>query len=197
MKGRSGARRLVVLHPSPRLRWHAIAGTMRYLLLTKTFSPDQYTDGLESWAWIGLEGKEPVLASLFGHVFLKGADGYWYLDVIGGSLSLLWPDASTLQAVLDTEDGQDEFLLGGLAFAADRRGLVLAENEVFDFAPPPVLGGPFDVANLSATDFVVAVNIAGQIHEQVRKLSPGTKIGRVTVDAEAEPRAKKFWRRNR
>ena len=168
---------------------------MRCLLLTKTFLPDQYAEALESWAWIGLDRKVPVLSSLFGHVFLQSVEGYWYLDVIGGSLRKLWPDAAALQAVLDSDDGQDDFLLGGLALAAERRGLVLTESEVFDFNPPPVLGGPFDAANLTAMDFVVAVNMAGQIHEQVRNLPAGTKIGRVTVDGASEPKKSRFRRR--
>ncbi len=93
---------------------------MRRLLFTKTFFPSQYAEALESWAWIDLDGKVPVLSSLFGHVFLQSVEGYWYLDVIGGSLEMLWPDAASLQAALDTEGGQDEFLLGGIALAADR-----------------------------------------------------------------------------
>jgi len=169
---------------------------MRYLLLTKRFSSDQYADALESWSWIGVDDKMPLLSSLFGHVFLQGTEGYWYLDVIAGSLDLLWPDAVTLQAALGTEAGQDDFLLGGLAMAAERRGLVLGDNEVFDFNPPPALGGPIDIANLTATDFVVAVNIAGQIHEQVRNLPAGTKIGHVTVNG-AAPEPKKSWFRRR
>lgn len=170
---------------------------MRCLRLTKTFLPDQYAEALESWAWIGLDGKAPVLSSLFGHVFLQSAEGYWYLDVIGGSLEMLWPDAASLQAVLDADEGQDEFLLGGIALAADGQGLALAANQVYDFNPPPVLGGPFDVANLVATDFVVAVNIAGQIHDQLRRRPPGTKVRQVTVDATPEPKKSKFWQRNR
>ena len=161
---------------------------MRYLLLTKSFLPDQYAEALESWAWVGLDGKVPVLSSLFGHVFLQSAEGYWYLDVIGGSLEMLWPDAASLQAVLDTDEGLDEFLLGGIALAADGQGVALAANQVYDFNPPPVLGGPFDVANLVASDFVVAVNIAGQIHDQLRRLPPGTKVREVTVDAAPEPK---------
>lgn len=105
--------------------------------------------------------------------------------------------AASLQAVLDSSDGQDEFLLDGLAFAADRRGVLLAANEVFDLNPPPVLGGPCDGANISATDFVVAVNIAGQIHRQVRTLSAGTKVGQVTVDAAPRTKRSRFWRRGR
>lgn len=170
---------------------------MRYLLLTKTFLPDQYAEALESWAWSGLDAKVPILSSLFGHVFLQSAEGYWYLDVISGSLEMLWSDAASLQAVLDSDDGQDQFLLGGIALAADRQGIALAPNQVYDFNPPPVLGGPFDVANLVATDFVVAVNLSGQIHEQLRNRPPGTRVNRVTVDALPEPKKSKFWQRNR
>lgn len=137
-----------------------------------------------------------MLSSLFGDTFLRSTDGFWYLDVLGGSLRLLWPDASTLQTVLDSPEGQDEFLLGGLVSAAANRGLVLSDEQVFDFMPPPALGGPLDVANISAMDFVVAVNIAGQIHEQIRNRPAGTKISRVTVDAAVEPK-KSRWRRGR
>ena len=168
---------------------------MRCLRLTKTFPPDQYLEALESWAWIGLDGKAPILSSLFGHVFLQSVEGYWYLDVIGGSLEMLWPDAASLQAVLDSDDGQDEFLLGAIALAADQQGLSLSANQVYVFNPPPVLGGSFEVANLFATDFIVAVNIGGQIHGQLRNRPPGTKVGQVTVDASPEPKMSKFWQR--
>ncbi len=166
---------------------------MRCLRLTKT--PDQYLEALESWAWIGLDGKVPILSSLFGHVFLQSVEGYWYLDVIGGSLEMLWPDAASLQAVLDSDDGQDDFLLGGIALAADQQGLSLSANQVYDFNPPPVLGGSFDVANLVATDFIVAVNIGGQIHDQLRNRPPGTKVGRVTLDASPAAKKSKFRQR--
>jgi Domain of unknown function (DUF1851) len=155
-------------------------------MLTKQFSDAQYAQALESWSWIGLEDKQPVLSSLFGHTFLQNRDGWWYLDVIAGSLELLWPDAVNLNAVLDSSDGQDEFLLGGLAYAAEARGVVLSANQVYDVEPPPVLGGAFDVANLRPSDFVVTVNIAGQIHDQVRGLAPGTQIGQVTVSDETQ-----------
>jgi hypothetical protein len=65
-------------------------------------------------------------------------------------------------------------LLGGLAFAAAERGIVLRPNQVYDFATP--LGGALDVEQISAMDFVVALNLAGQIHDQIRNLPPGTPI---------------------
>lgn len=35
---------------------------------------------------------------------------------------------------------------------------------------------------MSIIDFVVGVNIAGQLHDQVRGLPPGTAISGVTID---------------
>jgi hypothetical protein len=54
--------------------------------------------------------------------------------------------------------------------------LVLGLEQVYDFTPPPVLAGGFDVANVTAMDFVVSLHIAGQLHEQVRDIPPGTAI---------------------
>jgi Domain of unknown function (DUF1851) len=167
------------------------------VLFTKTFTAAQYAEELESWAWAGLSGKQPVLSSLFGDTFLHDGDGVWYLDIVGGTLQLRWPDTVALHADLETPHGQDEYLLSGLALAAVERGISLGPDQVYDFHPPPVLGGPIQVSNLSATDFVVAVNIAGQIHEQVRDLPPGTRVAGVTVDHEPPKRVSKFWQRRR
>lgn len=97
------------------------------------------------------------------------------------------------QHVLDTAEGQDEFLLGGLAEAAHRAGKHFAECEVYTFTPPPILGGPFDVANITCIDFVVAVNLTGQLLDQVRNLPPGAKISQIRLadDAPADERKKR------
>lgn len=83
--------------------------------------------------------------------------------------------------MLSTPEGQDRYLMAGLAEAAEQKGLQLQPSQVFDFTKPPVLGGKFEVENLAPNDFVVSLNISGQIHDQVRKLPPGTKISRVTI----------------
>jgi len=38
-----------------------------------------------------------------------------------------------------------------------------------------------DLDNVEVIDFVVSLNIAGQIHEQVRDLPPGTPISGITI----------------
>jgi Domain of unknown function (DUF1851) len=147
----------------------------------KRFSPEQYEQALDSWSWLDFSGKSPQFASLYGDIFLESPEGWWYLDTIEGDLKHVWQTAAEMQAVLDTPEGQDQYLLLPLAEAAERRGLRLAENEVYAFTPPLVLGGQPDAANASALDFVVAVDLAGQIHEQVRNLPPGTPISGITI----------------
>ena len=147
----------------------------------KRFSPEQYDQALVSWSWLDLAGKTPRFASLFGDLFLESPEGWWYLDTIEGDLKQVWQTAAQMQAVLNTPEGQDQYLLLGLAEEAERRGVRLAENEVYSLTPPPVLGGELDAANVSALDFVVAVDLAGQIHDQVRNLPPGTPISGITI----------------
>lgn len=147
------------------------------MLLTKTFTPEIYARALESWSWIGVENKVPVLASLFGDVFLQDRQGYWFLDSVEGTLTMVATTSAELHAQLDTtSEGQDRFLLGGLAMSAERLGILLQPNEVYDFKIPPVLGGKIGIDNIVKMDFVVSLNIAGQLHNQVRDLPPGTKI---------------------
>jgi hypothetical protein len=150
--------------------------------LVKRFSVEQYRDALESWSWLDLAGKTPRFTSLFGDVFFESDDGWWFLDTMDGTLQRRWFTGVELQAALNTPEGQDQFLLVGLAQGAESLGVTLAENEVYDLTPPPFLGGEFDPAHVAARDFVVAVNLAGQLLNQVRNLPPGTPISDITID---------------
>ena len=149
--------------------------------LTKTFAQESYSAALESWSWLPLADKVPVLATVFGDVFLQDVEGYWFLDSVEGKLAKVASTAEELKAILSTPEGHDRFLLAGLAHAAEGRGMQLQPSEVFDFTKPPILGGQLEIGNLAPNDFVVSLNIAGQIHDQVRKLPPGTRISNIKI----------------
>jgi hypothetical protein len=58
-----------------------------------------------------------------------------------------------------------------------------APEECVDCETLVVLGGdPNATDNLEITDLVVAVSVAGQVYERVRRLPPGTKIGAVKIE---------------
>jgi hypothetical protein len=77
--------------------------------MIRRFDADTFARGLEDWAWLmGGRDLQPIAASMFGDVFLQGGDGVWYLDALEGTLTLQWPDARALEAVLNTAEGQDQ-----------------------------------------------------------------------------------------
>jgi hypothetical protein len=149
--------------------------------LTKSFDKNDYDEALTSWQWLDLAGKRPLFTSLFGDVFLEANDGCWLLDVVSGKYGRTWPSVSEMESDLASEQGRVHYLLEPLVRAAVDHGLRLGPEQVFDFTRPPVLGGERQPDNLGVVDFVVAVNLAGQIHAQVRNLPPGTPIGEITI----------------
>src|SRR5581483_1212311 len=142
--------------------------------LVKTVGAAEYANALGSLDWLDFAGKTPLVASLFGDVFFESDTGCWFVDTMQGTLTQPWVTEAEMRAALASVDGQDQFLLAGLARAAAKRGRELTQTQVYDLVPPPILGGRFDVAHVVVNDFVVVVNIAGQIHGQVRQLPPGT-----------------------
>lgn len=150
--------------------------------LIRRFDDETFARGLADWQWLlGNRPLRPLAASLFGDVFLQGEDGIWFLDSLEGTLTLHWPDGQALQSVLNTEDGQDQFLLAGLAIGAHQRGIVPGPEQVFMFNTPPALGGEISADNVHAMDFVVAASISGQMAAQIKDLPPGTQISGFTI----------------
>jgi hypothetical protein len=138
--------------------------------LTKQFSDEQYAKALDSWTWLDLGGRTPRFASLFGDLFLEAADGsWWFLDTFEGELSREWAGRDEMDAALGTQKGQDRYLMAGLALAAhDRRGLRLRPDQVYAWAPPPMISGSFAADEIKIFGFVPVVHVAGQFHAQAR-----------------------------
>ena len=57
--------------------------------------------------------------------------------------------------------------------AFHRRGLTLSNDGVYAYAPPPVVTGSFAVDDIQVFLFTVVVNMAGQLHHQLRSASDG------------------------
>lgn len=144
--------------------------------LIKWFTPDQYAEALDTWAWIGLDGKAPLFTSLFGDVFLRADDGIWWLNTIDGEFERVWDSLDELEAELNTADGQAKYLMSALAEELARRGLVPGEDEIYDFTHPPSLGGELEPGNVDLTAMAMGVNILGQIHDQLRAIPPGARV---------------------
>ncbi len=159
---------------------------------TITPTADELMRALDAWQWLDLEGKTPILASAFGDIFLEDRAGIWYLDTLQGQLQQTHATRTDLFDALCTPEGQEHYLLGGLVDRAIREGKSLGTGQCYDFKVHPALGGAIDYDNVEICDFVVAVDIRGQIHEQTRHLPQGTRISGVKITDEA-PR-KPWWK---
>lgn len=145
--------------------------------LIRHFDVDTFARGLADWAWLLAERQiRPIAASLFGDVFFQADDGVWFLDSLEGTLTLQWATAQELQAALNTPEGQDQYLLGGIVQAAAAKGVVPGPDQVLIFSVHPALGGPISAENVETMDYVVASSICGQLRQQLKDLPPGTKI---------------------
>jgi hypothetical protein len=148
----------------------------------RRFSDEQFGSALESWSWLDLAGKAPLCASPFGDIFLEDAAGVWWLDTLEGALTRPWSTRDEFASAVADETGQDRYLLVGLALAAEERGLAPGPDQVYGFTVPPKLGGGFDPDNVEVIDFVLGVNVTGQLHQQLKDLPPGTKVTGFTVE---------------
>jgi hypothetical protein len=146
------------------------------MMLTRSFTASQFAQALDSWQWAGIEGKEPLFTSPFGDVIFRAPDGFWYLDLLDGTLTRPWQNAEIMQADLNTTQGQGRYLLARLAAQAEHQGIIPSPSQVLSFTIPPALGGAITAANIQAADFTVTVDLAGQLHQQLANLPPGTPI---------------------
>jgi hypothetical protein len=128
-----------------------------------------------------LAGKRPLVTSAFGDVFLQGNDGVWFLDTVEGKLSREWDSTGSLQAQLNTADGQDRYLMAGLAVAASNSGLLPGDRQILSFKIAPVLAGSIELQNIEVSDLIATLSIAGQIHQQIRDLPSGTAISGIQI----------------
>lgn len=153
--------------------------------LTKEFSPEQYEFALDSWTFLDFTGLTPHFTSLFGDVFFQAPDGsWWYLDMVGGSLLPEWPSAQEMVEELQTDGGMDQYLLGTIALAAAKDGLILAETQIYDFLVSPLQGGRIETQNVIVADFITAVNLIGTLHAEIRaREADGDEDADAIVDA--------------
>lgn len=140
---------------------------------------------LDSWDWLPIASKQPILVTAFGDIFLSAPDGIWFLDTLEGKLNRVCQTREELSQILQTEDGENHYLFAGFVERAHREGLTLGDDQCYDFKVNPVVGGKIEFENIEPANFVVAVNMAGQLHEQVRDLPEGTPITGFTVDSES------------
>ncbi|MDH5178094.1 MAG: DUF1851 domain-containing protein [Gammaproteobacteria bacterium] len=145
--------------------------------------PDKETifAGLESWDWYDFSEMTPIAVTAFGDVFFESSAGIYFLDKVSGDFTVVCKTKSELEAILNTPDGRDHYLMAELVLLAIGRGLVLDEGECYEFKVAPFLNGPIEYDNLQKMDFKISLHITGQLIKQVTNLPPGAKISEIKI----------------
>jgi len=168
---------------SPPRKIGALGQTVRalYPRLVLDVDVSDIAQALEAWAWLEPPAPLPDLIVPFGDMFFDTPLGVIMLDTMEGALNVVADSAAAFVEALDQDHYRDEILGDVWVQAASRRGLVLAPGESFDWTIAPILGGRCSVEAITKGSFVVNVNIAGQLHRQIKALPPGTPIGKITI----------------
>ncbi len=149
--------------------------------LIKKFSKKQYDQALKSWRWLVPEEAVPLLTSTFGDIFCAHRGMIFFLDLVNGTFELVAQTMDDLEKRLNSSKGQEDLLMATLSMTLQKSGLILAPHEIFDFKKTPKLGGVISVDNIHKMDFITAVHVLGQIHQQIKDLPPGTEISEVNI----------------
>ena len=96
-------------------------------------------------------------------------------------MSLLANGNEEFEGRLKDIDQVNEWFMIDLIEELKNSGQELSERQIYSYKKLPVLGGDYSVDNFVVTDIEVHFCFAGQIHEQVKDLPPGTKIEKVNL----------------
>ncbi len=152
--------------------------------LTVNFSHLDRDTLLGDWQWLIGPSKLPILLTAAGDAFVQDADDgtVYFLDVGKGELHAVAGNDDELRSLLGSKDFVVNHLAVQMVGAMMQAGRRLEPGQIYSFKVPPILGGQYDLNNVEATDIAVHFSLAGQIHEKVRDLPPGTPIDRITIE---------------
>ena len=125
--------------------------------------------------WDLPETFELWMVNRFGDAFLVFEDGSVHVLDLGACALNRVADNREDFARKAANSAADWFMMP-LTDACVASGMIPGASQCYSFKVPPVLGGAYELANVTLTDLAVAYSFAADIHPQVKDLPDGTKI---------------------
>ena len=137
---------------------------------------------LSDWSWLIPISFTIWLVNRFGDLFIVLDDeSVHMLDTGRGVIERLADNRDDFCKKIDEGPNAEKWLLISLVDDLVRSGKVLKAQTVYSFNIPPVLGGKYAPENFEVMDLSVHYSILGQIHEKIKDLPAGTKIGEIKI----------------
>lgn len=148
--------------------------------LTVNFDDNSSDRLTQDWTWLIGTDKTPIMVSSIGDLFLRGANnGVHWLNTGDGTLTEVADGIEKFKEKLQDQDVVSDWFLVDLIVALKTDGKKLQPGQVYSYKKLIVLGGDYSSDNFEPTDIEVHFSFAGQIHQQIKDLPPGTKINSV------------------
>ena len=147
------------------------------------------TDGLpfdtllSDWRWLVSPDFTPVLMTSLGDLFLRDRSGcIYFLDLMSGDFKQVAKSQVEFDRLCEDRAQRRSWFMGFLLMELRKLRGELTSGQCYSCKIPVSLGGQLEAENFERTDLSVHYSILGQLHQQVRRLPPGTKIDRIQID---------------
>lgn len=132
------------------------------------------------WSWLLTKPYRSCLMNLFGDWFLQDEEGHIdCLSILEGSIVRVSDTIDDFKRSWQDPEFVDEWFLPGFVMAMQNAGVSRTRGKCYAYQVHPIIGGSIDVANLVLLDIEVWQAVCSQLHLQVRKLPPGTRVLRL------------------
>jgi hypothetical protein len=140
-------------------------------------------DVLDDWRWlVGPELQLWRVTKAGGALLRKPSDGsVYFLDALSGTVERIASNQATFEAAVASPVNAQRWLMPQLVDRRAAAGVRPGENQCLSSKRPPFLTGQLDPDSFETCSVLVHFSMTGQIHQQLKDLPPGTKIGVVEV----------------
>lgn len=123
------------------------------------------------------------LVNRVGGVFAVFEDGSVHmLDVGTGVVQRLADNRDDFATRIDADNNANNWLMIPLVDQCVAAGLTLSEDQCYGYKVPPILGGKYEVENVSPINLSVHYSLLADIFRQTKGLPDGTRIKAVVID---------------
>lgn len=149
---------------------------------------------LSGWRWLVPSDFTPVLMTAFGDLFLRDkSERVHFLDLMSGEFKQVAESQEEFDRLCEDRDRRRSWFVGFLFTEVRKQCGDLSVGQCYSCKKPLSLGGELEPENFERTDLRVHYSMLGQLHQQTRHLSPGTKIGNVKIEPSHESTKPKTW----
>lgn len=144
---------------------------------------------LAVWAWLLDRRVRALTLTRFGDWFLEDEKHAVHrLDLLEGTFSPVCKTVGEYEARRVRDEELANWFQDGMVYAMYRSGQVPGGGRGFGYRLPPVLGGSVTRENIVIVTMDSWQPFMSQIHEQLRRLPPGARVGAVHVNPDGSVR---------